>query len=81
MGNESTASGKNSTAMGNDSTASGINSTAMGITTTASGKYSTAMGYYLSIINIWSFRRNKLCRSRWLAAHYKTKKPRLATTT
>ena len=44
MGNGTTASGNESTAMGYDTTASGEASTAMGYSTTASAQSSTAMG-------------------------------------
>ena len=44
MGNVTTASGNESTAMGYDTTASGEASTAMGYSTTASAQSSTAMG-------------------------------------
>ena len=44
MGNSTTASGNESTAMGYDTTASGEASTAMGYSTTASAQSSTAMG-------------------------------------
>ncbi len=44
LGENTTASGINSTALGRNTTASGYISTAMGYYTTASGAYSTAMG-------------------------------------
>jgi hypothetical protein len=44
MGNQTTASGLNSTAMGSSTSAEGSVSTAMGLRSTASGTYSTAMG-------------------------------------
>ena len=44
MGNSTTASANYATAMGNDTEASGVAATAMGIETTASGNYATATG-------------------------------------
>ena len=45
MGDRTTASGEESTAMGYRTTASGVDATAMGNQTTASGRTSTAMGF------------------------------------
>jgi len=45
MGDHTTASNLNSTALGASTTASGLGSTAMGVGTTANGNFSTAMGF------------------------------------